>query len=474
MSNQVHAFTNDVLGNLDAVGIATAIREKKISVGEVTHAAIERAEKVNSQLGAIVLKTYDDARNMKQVNQQGFFYGVPTFIKDNENIKGHPSQFGTGVFKAKVATANGSFANQMLHTGLNYLGKTSLPEFGLICSTENEKWGITRNPWSIQHTTGGSSSGSAAMVASGVVPIAHANDGAGSIRIPASCCGLVGLKPSRNRLVNFDGSQVLPINIGYQGVLTRSVRDTAAFMFEAEKFFKNSKMPSIGNVVSPLKKRLKIAFFENQDLHLTGHVDEDTHRVLKETANLLSSLGHIVEEIKIPIDIDHIRKHFLNYYGFIAFLETRMLYLMSGEKFMSNKMEPFSYGLSNRFAKNPLRIFNSINVLKKTITQLEKDLLKRYDILLTPVTALRTPEIGYFSPLLSSKEIIRRASFFAPFAGMQNVTGAPAISLPMGVDSRGLPLGMQFSSLFGQDALLLELAYELELARPWKHLFNVG
>ncbi|MCO5230272.1 MAG: amidase [Chitinophagales bacterium] len=474
MSKQIHAFTDDVLGNLDAVGIATAIRDKKISIQEVTKAAIDRAEKVNSQLGAIVLKTYEDAENLKYVNKEGFFYGVPTFIKDNENIKGYPSQFGTGVFKAKAAKSNGSFTNQMLHTGLNYLGKTSLPEFGLICSTENEKWGITRNPWHTDYTTGGSSSGSAAMVASGVVPIAHANDGAGSIRIPASICGLVGLKPSRNRLVNFDGSQVLPINIGYQGVLTRSVRDTAAFMYEAEKFFKNPKIPSIGNVKSPLKKRLKIAYFENEPPHLPGHIDEDTQRVLKETVNLLSSLGHIVEEVKIPVDVENIRRHFLNYYGFLAYLETRMMHLLAGETLRSRQLEPFSYGLSNLFAKNPLRLLNSIKVLKETIGKAEEDLMKKYDVLLTPVTALRTPEIGYFSPLLSSKEIIRRASHFAPFTGMQNVSGAPAISLPLGQDSRGLPLGMQFSAPLGQDALLLELAYEIEEAQPWKNLFDVG
>lgn len=473
MSVTIHAFKDDALGTLDAVGVAEAIRSGKVSVKEVTEAAIDRAEKVNPVLGAIVLKTYEDARNIKGSNKNGLFYGVPTFVKDNENLQGYPTQMGTGVFKARPAEKNGSFANQMLSTGLNYIGKTTMPEFGLICSTENEKWGITRNPWNTNHTPGGSSSGSGAMVASGVVPIAHANDGAGSTRIPAACCGLIGLKPSRQRLMNFEGAEFMPINIGYQGVLTRSVRDTAAFYSEAEKFYKNPKLPSIGHVKEPLKKRLKVAFIESSLPGEPGHLDEDTNRVLLETAALLESLGHYVEQIRIPVDIDEMRTHYLNYYGFMAFMLTKMGRLMVKTKIDTDNLEPFSYGLSNTFMRNILDFPKSVSTLKNTMANLEETLMGKYDILLTPVTSISTPEIGYLSPLLSSKEILKRASYYAPFPGMQNVSGSPAISLPVGRDSKGLPLGMQFAAAFGQDALLLELAYELETAQQWKHLYEV-
>jgi len=474
MSATIHAFADDALGTLDATGIAEAIRSGKISLKEATEAAIARAERVNPVLNAIVLNTYNDALEARHSNQKGFFYGVPTFVKDNDNIKGYPTQLGTGVFKAKPAVKNGTFVNQMLSTGLNYIGKSTMPEFGLICSTENEKWGITRNPWNTDHTPGGSSSGSGALVASGVVPIAHANDGAGSTRIPAACCGLVGLKPSRQRLVNFDGSEIMPINIGYQGVLTRTVRDTAAFYSEAEKFYKNPKLPSIGHVKDPVKRRLRIAFLENAAPGEPGHLDEDTHSVLLETAALLESLGHKVEQIAIPVNIDEMRNHYLNYYGFMAFLLTRMGSLLVKTKIDTDNLEPFSYGLSNTFLKNIVDFPRSVRTLKKTMAELEKTLMQKYDVLMTPVTSLRTPEIGYFSPLLSSKEIIRRASYYAPFPGMQNISGSPAISLPMGNDSKGLPLGLQFAAPFGQDALLLELAYELEAAKPWKHLYEIG
>ena len=222
MAKLVSAFSNDVLGTLDAVGMAASIAKGNISAKEANEAAIARAEKVNAELGAIAYKTYDMARERAATLPSGALGGVPTFIKDNEMVKGIPTQFGTKAFSAKPAKKNSRFVDQFLSTGLISIGKSTMPEFGLICSTENPNWGITRNPWNTDFTTGGSSSGSGAMVASGVVPIALANDGAGSTRIPASCCGLVGLKPTRDRLVNAEGVDSMPINIVFEGVLTRS------------------------------------------------------------------------------------------------------------------------------------------------------------------------------------------------------------------------------------------------------------
>lgn len=472
MSKSIHAFQDDALGTMDATGIAESIRSKQVSVQEVVEATIKRIEKVNPTLNAIVLNTFEEALNIKGANKKGFFYGVPTYIKDNDHIKGYPTQIGTKTFKAKPAEKNGKFVDLMQSTGLNLIGKSTMPEFGLSCSTENPKYGITRNPWSTNHTPGGSSSGSGALIASGVVAIAQANDGAGSTRIPAACCGLVGLKPSRDRLTNFEGAELLPINIGYQGVLTRSVRDTAAFYAEAEKFYKNSKLPAMGLVKDPLKRRLKFAIMENPEEGQAGHADEDTYRVMMETAKLLESLGHKVEQIKIPVDMGEMMYHYLNYYGFLSFVQTKFGKIMHKTSINQKDLEPFTYGLSNLFKKNILDFPKSVKALKKSVLDVEKQIFDRFDILLTPITSIRTPEIGYLSPLLSSKEILRRASFYAPFPGMQNASGAPALALPMGRDSRGLPLGMQFSAKLGQDALLLELAFEIEAAQPWKHLFE--
>ncbi|MCO5248662.1 MAG: amidase family protein [Chitinophagales bacterium] len=149
---RIHAFTDDVLGNRDATSIAQAIKNKDISIHEVVEATINRIEKVNPALNAMVIKTYDEALHAKGANVKGFFYGVPTLIKDNCDLKGYPTQHGTGVFKAKPAKKNSAFVDQLLSTGLSYIGKSTMPELGLICSTENERWGITRNPWNTDYT----------------------------------------------------------------------------------------------------------------------------------------------------------------------------------------------------------------------------------------------------------------------------------------------------------------------------------
>lgn len=466
----MHAFSDDALGNMDATDIVEAIRSKKVSVEEVTEAAIQRTEKVNPEINAIVIKTYDSARKKSNANPKGLFFGIPAFIKDTDHIKGLPTQMGTMAYKAKAAKKNSRFAEQLFSTGLNILGKSTLTEFGLICSAENAKWGITRNPWNTDYSSGGSSSGSAALVASGAVPIASANDGAGSIRIPASFCGLVGLKPTRNRLHNIESSSLLPLNLVCQGVLTRSVRDTAAFFSEAEKFFRNPKLPSLGMVKEPGKKRLKIAFFENVSKDTLGHQDADTVRTLEESATLLSSLGHKVERLAFPFKVDEISYHFLNYYGMLAYTMSHWGRLVMNAKVDKNELEPFTMGLSDTFKKNIWKTSESLRVLRQKGIDSEK-YFEQYDLLMTPVLAHKLPKIGHFSTDLTYDEIRDRAVGFAPFTGLQNVSGAPAISLPLGKCSDDMPLGIQFVAPAGQEQRLLELAYELEKAKPWRTIY---
>ncbi len=466
MSKRKNAFTNDALGNLDATGVALAISEKQVSVSEVIDAAIERSDKVNPELNAIVLKTYDDARNYDRLNSDGAFYGVPTFFKDTDNIKGYPTQMGTGAFSSKKAKKNSRFVNQFLSTGVSYLGKTTLPEFGLLCSTENDRWAVTRNPWNTDYTSGGSSSGSAALVASGAVPIASGNDGAGSIRIPSAICGLVGLKPSQHRIHGIDGTEMMPIPIVHQGVLTRSVRDTALFYAEAEKFHYNKRLPKLGHVRHAGKKRLRIAFIENLTEGTTGRQDEDTYNLQQETAKLLESLGHTVEQIPLPIDVDTMVGHFLNYYGFLSYMSSHFGRFVFQAKVDKSQLEPFTTGLASRFRANALRLPGSIRTLRKLGRECSKQ-FETYDVLMSPVLAHKTPKIGYFSPELSYEDVTKRAIDFATYTGLYNVTGEPAISLPLGLDADGMPLGVQFAAPYGEDKRLLELAYELEEAKGW-------
>lgn len=471
MNKRINAFTNDALGTLDATGIAEAIANKEISVQEAIEAAIKRSEKVNPELNAIIIKAYEDARKYDQLNHNGAFHGVPTFFKDTDNLKGYPTQMGTGAFSSKKAKSNSRFVNQFLSTGVSYLGKTTLPEFGLLCSTENEKWAVTRNPWNTDYTSGGSSSGSAALVASGAVPIASGNDGAGSIRIPSAICGLVGLKPSQHRIYGLDGAELMPIPIVHQGVLTRSVRDTALFYSEAEKYHRNKRLPKLGHVKHANKKRLRIAFIENLTEGTTGRQDEDTYNLQHGTARLLESLGHEVEQIRLPIDVDTMIGHFLNYYGFLAYMSSHFGRFIFQAKVDRTQLEPFTVGLSKRFRANALRLPNSIRTLKKLGRECSRQ-FDKYDVLMTPVLAHRTPKIGYFSPDLSYEEVTKRAIDFATYTGLYNVTGEPAISLPLGTDKDGMPLGVQFAAPYGEDKRLLELAYELEEAKPWLSIAN--
>ncbi|MDC0304083.1 amidase [Flavobacteriales bacterium] len=466
MNKNVSAFTEDALGNLDATGVAEAIAKKKISVQEATEAAIARAEKVNPELDAIKVKAYNDALQCDKLKKGGAFYGVPTFIKDTDNVKGYPTQMGTGAYTSKNASNNSRFVNQFLSSGLNCLGKTTLPEFGLLCATENPKWNITRNPWNTDYTAGGSSSGSAAMVACGAVPIANGNDGAGSIRIPAAINGLVGLKPTRNRLYGMDGAELMPISIVHQGVLTRSVRDTALFFSEAEKFNQNKYLPKLGHVTNPNKKRLKIALVENRSKGKMGRQGNETLTLQMETAKLLESLGHAVEEIPLPIDADSMIGDFLNYYGFLAYMSSHWGKLVLGSKVDKSKLEPFTLGLANRFKENVLKLPNNIRNLRK-MGSVCSATFRDYDIVMTPVLAHKTPKIGHFSPELSYEVVCRNAVEFATYTGLYNITGEPAISLPMGLDSNGMPLGVQFAAPFGEDKRLLELAYELEEVKGW-------
>ena len=469
MENRVSAFTNDALGNLDATGVAEAIAKKEISVQEATEAAIQRAEKVNPSLDAIKVKAYEEAQQFDKLKPGGAFFGVPTFIKDTDNIKGHPTQMGTGAYSSKPARANSKFVNQFLSSGVNNLGKTTLPEFGLLCSTENSKWNITRNPWNTDYTAGGSSSGSSALVASGAVPIASGNDGAGSIRIPAAINGLVGLKPTRNRIFGMDGADLMPIQIVHQGVLTRSVRDTALFFSEAEKFRHNSRLPKIGHVTNSSKKRLKIALIENRPEGKMGRQGQETYQLQIETAKLLESLGHKVDLIPLPIDADSMIGDFLNYYGFLAYMSSHWGQFVFGSKVDKSQLEPFTLGLANRFKSNKFKLPKSIKAMRKMGADCSAT-FNQFDVVMTPVLAHRTPKIGHFSPELSYDDVCRNAVEFATYTGLYNITGEPAISLPMGLDSNGMPLGVQFAAPYGEDQRLLELAYELEEAKGWANL----
>ena len=295
---RVQAFADDALDDLDAVGIVEHLQAGKISVTEVVEAAIARTESVADQLGAVAYRDYDRARREARDPRGGYFAGVPTMIKDNVHVAGMPTMEGTDAWTPYPAKKDGDFARMYLATGLIPLGKTRLSEYGFSASCEHPRLGPVRTPWNTEHTAGASSAGSAALVAAGAVPIAHANDGGGSIRIPASVNGLVGLKPTRGRLAQDASMRQMPVRIVADGVVTRSVRDTAAFYREAERVYRPLQMPPIGDLTRPGRKRLRVA------LNTTGlarGADAEVTALTEQTARLLEDLGHTVIEADAPV-----------------------------------------------------------------------------------------------------------------------------------------------------------------------------
>lgn len=462
---RIHAFTDDLLGDLDAVALADLVRRGEVSAAELAEAAIARVERVNGSLNAVQVADYQQARQRAAGNASGVFAGVPTFIKDNTDIAGLPTRHGSRAVRATPAQKDGAFAKQYLAQGFTLLGKTTLPEFGFNGTTEYEGAAPTRNPWHTDHSCGGSSGGSAALVAAGAVPIAHANDGGGSIRIPAACCGLIGLKSTRGRFVTNEMSKTLPVNVVCDGVVTRSVRDTAHFFAGAEQYWQNRKLPQVGLVEGPGKKRLKIGLVMDS---LTGETCPETRATVEQTVALLESLGHLVEPMPLPVKPSFV-DDFSDYWGFLAFMASRFGQHSFGKGFDAEQLDGLSKGLAERFRKRGWRLPVVLVRLQRTWQQYEK-VMRHYDAVLSPVLAHVTPEIGYISPEVPFEQLFERMMNYVSFTPMNNASGSPAISLPMGQSAKGLPIAVQLSSAHGAERTLLELAFEIEQARPWQRI----
>ena len=459
----INAYCDDVLGTRDGVELAALIAAGEIQASDVVEAAIARARKVNPALNAIVTETFEQARSQHKIPAAGLLTGVPSFIKDNEHVKGVPTLIGTRALPKKPAAVSSRFVEQFLSVGLVSLGKTTLPEFGLTATTESLVTGSTRNPWNLDYSTGGSSGGSAALVAAGVVPLAHGNDGGGSIRIPAACCGLIGLKPSQGRLPDVEGTEKMPIHIVCNGVISRSVRDTAAFYAAVEKNYRNPDLPEIGLVQHPGKGRLRIGLFTDTPHNTSSHAD--SVKVTVNAGKLCEDLGHNVEKIACPFKAQ-IMEDFFIYWGMLAFFIHHFGKMILDTGFDKKELEIWTLGLSRFFRKKFLKAPFSIRRLKKFSKQYEA-IFSDFDVLLSPTLSHAPPKIGYLCPEVSFETHFERLRQYVSFTPPQNTAGAPAISLPMGFSQNGLPIGVHFAAAYGQEQRLLELAFELEEARPW-------
>lgn len=466
---RVHSFGDDALGTLDATALAAAIKAGQVSVQEVTEAAIARAERMQSLINGIEVHHHREAleNHSGASSGAGCFAGVPTYIKDNTPVRGFPTRHGSRAVTPMVADEHGPYAEQFLSLGFRTLGKSRLPEFGFNATTEPEREEPTRNPWNLDYSCGASSGGAAALVAAGVVPIAHANDGGGSIRIPAACCGLIGLKPSRGRHVNSTQAKLLPINIISEGVVTRSMRDTALFHSEAERYYRSSNLPVIGRVTGGSPQRRRIGLVLDS---VTGFsTDNESREAVEKVGHLLQAEGHRVEMIALPID-SRFPNDFGLYWALLAYLTYRTGKLSIDISFDGRKMDGLSQGLIQRFKKEYYRVPGALHRLQKSIHDYQ-GVFKHYDVILSPVLGHTTPPIGHIRPDIPFKELFSRLTKYVSFTPLANITGAPALSFPVGLDQNGLPLSVQLSGPVGGERRLLELGYELENLMPPEKIY---
>ena len=461
----VHAFGDDALGDLDAVGVSDALKSGRVSRAEVVEAAIARTEAVNAAVNGLAYRTYDRARaEAAAPEKDGFFSGVPTFVKDNVDVAGLPTMRGADAWTPRPVDLDGDFARLYLATGMTSLGKTQMSEYGFSASAEHPRLGAVRNPWNTDFTAGASSSGSGAFVAAGAVPIAHANDGGGSIRIPAACNGLVGLKPSRGRLPLDREVRQMPIRLVANGVVTRSVRDTAAFFREAERIWRAPKLPPIGDVQHPGKQRLRIAVITRS---LLRECTTEVRELTLKTAGLLEELGHRVDHVEKPPVPSSFASDFLLYWGLLALGQIRLSRSEVG--FDRSRLDNLTLGLDRLARRSMHRLPLALMRLRGAPRHTAR-FARTYDAVLTPTLAAETPPIGHLDPTADYHQIIDRLHDWVAFTPLQNVTGEPSISLPLAKSANGLPVGMMFSAAMGAEVRLLELAYELEEARPWARI----
>lgn len=465
MHARIHAFGDDVLADDDAVGLVGRLDRAEVSALEATEAAIARAAAVEPRLGAIAFEAFDRARAeaRSRRDDHGPFAGVPTFVKDNVDVAGMPSRHGSAAIGTRAMKHSNAPATQYLAQGFVALGKSTLPEFGLTASTEFADGTATHNPWNPDFSAGASSGGSAALVAAGVVPIAHGNDGGGSIRIPAAANGLVGLKTTRGRTLDRPGARQLPVNLSAEGALCRTVRDAAHHLAAMEQTYANRRLPRVGLVTGPSRRRLRIGFAKVSPTGVPVHPDTMGHAT--ETAELLEGLGHHVTEVALPTGT-HFVDDFKMYWAAMAVVMAFSEGLNHRGDFDASRLDPFTRGLQDKWRSDRLGLIGAVRRLRAARAQYDA-MFTDHDVVLSATLNHPTPRLGYLDPNLDFDVLFDRLTGYVGFTPVNNVCGGPAIALPTRLGDDGLPGSVQFSGAWGDERTLLGLAYELEAARPF-------
>lgn len=427
----------------------------------LTEAAIARSKAAHPFINAVATESYDKALEAAASPAEGSFGGVPTFIKDLLDWEGDQTLYGSRAFEGYIAQSDGEFAKAWRKAGVVSLGKSTSPEMGLISSTEPLVTGATRNPYDLSRIPGGSSGGAAALVAARVVPFAHASDGGGSIRIPAACCGLFGLKPSRGALpISRDSG---PVDISVNHAVTLTVRDSTA-LFAATEVDLETDLPRTGNVTEASTRRLRIGFAPEPITDAT--LDAETRAGIERTAELCRELGHEVIDYTIPLDGDEFTDAFLLYWAAGAAAFAQQASAFSGKPISPEILEPWTLGLAQEFLGRQGDMEGAIAYLQ-AFEGIYHSWFDQFDVLLTPTVSTVPPKVGSQAPDGDYQTVRANVLNYAAFTSPMNVSGAASMSVPIQWSADGLPIGSMFSGKRGDDGLLLSLAYELEAAQPW-------
>jgi len=449
----------------DATETAALIRGGKLSALEATQGAIDRAQKLQPKLNFLVASDFDRALARARVGgQTGPFAGVPFLIKDLEDYAGLPTRYGSRAFlPTPPVKAQEPLVDAFLRSGVDVIGKSATPEAGFLPTTEPVAFGPTRNPWDPSRSSGGSSGGAAVATAAGVVPFAHASDGGGSIRIPASCCGLFGLKPSRGRMVG-TRKETSVSDLSVSHVLTRTVRDSAAMFAAIEDSGPGAQLQPVGLVTAPLKRRLRVGLLIEGG---TGKgPSPEVLTATQSSAKLMESLGHRVTPTHWPIDQAFIQD-FLLLWASGADGLANSIAKMSGHAPDAETMEPFSLGMVEMYRKAPKDALPQAIGRLQAAAKAYDAWFANFDVILSPMLAAPPPPLGFIGPNVAFDTLVERLTAYVGYTTLHNVAGAPAMSVPLNWTPGGLPVGTMFAARVGQEGLLFQLAYQLEAARPW-------
>jgi len=458
----------------DATGLAELVRRGEVTPLELAEEAIARIERHNGTLNAVVYKAYDEARRSAADElPDGPFRGVPFLIKDlGCPVAGMPRTSGSRFLAKEHIDEDGELARRYRAAGLVFLGKTNTPELGITGTTESALLGPCRNPWNPDHISGGSSGGAAAATAAGIVPMAHASDGLGSIRIPAACCGLFGLKTTRERNPGGprDGERVTGFSVDH--VVSRSVRDSAAlldFTGRPEAASPYAPPPKAGPYLGDVARdpgRLRIAF--SSETPNGRPIDAENQRALEETVALLEGLGHELVERGLSVDYRAMYKAQGVVGSANAAANLQAMIERVGREPREDEFEPLTWaGIRRGQRMTGERVMTAWRALRLACRDVLA-LFEEFDVYLTPVMGTPPPRIGFIDPVnLEPREVGKRQARVFPFTPPFNFTGQPAMSVPLAWSADGLPLGMQFAGRYGDEASLFQLAGQLERAAPW-------